>query len=97
MEEGHEKVRFKALLVRYGWLYIGYGLISIYLSDSAGLLNSSNRQLQLVSLMLFLFCLFFLFLFAFNICYVLIRRKKRLFYENASHTYTISTLKREKN
>lgn len=96
VEEGHEKIRFRALAIRYGWLYIGYGLISLYLSDSADLLNSSNRQLQLVSLMLFLFCLFLLFLFVFNFCYVFIRRKKRLFYENASHTYTISTLKREK-
>lgn len=97
VEEGREKIRFRALFVRYGYLYFVYGLISIYMSDSADLLNASNRMLQLVSLMLFLFCILLLGLFILNVLVVLIRRKRRLFYENASHTYTISTIKREEN
>jgi glycopeptide antibiotics resistance protein/uncharacterized RDD family membrane protein YckC len=97
VEEQREKIRFKSLVVRYGYLYIVYGIISSFLAGSAGLLNSSNRMLQLVTLMLFLFCLFLLFLFVLNVGYVLVRRKRRLFYEKASHTYTISTIKREKN
>lgn len=97
VEEGREKIRFRALFVRYGYLYFVYGLITTYMSDSANLLNSNNRLLQLVSLMLFLFCALLLCLFILNVLVVLIRRKRRLFYENASHTYTISTIKREEN
>ncbi|OTN86333.1 hypothetical protein A5819_003167 [Enterococcus sp. 7E2_DIV0204] len=97
VEEGHEKIRFRALFIRYGYLYVVYGLISSYMTSSADLLNSSNRMLQLVSFMLFLFCSFLLLLFFINVLYVLIRKKRRLFYEKASHTYTISTIKREKN
>ncbi|MTD38021.1 hypothetical protein GIX45_05110 [Erwinia sp. CPCC 100877] len=96
VEEQREKIRFKALVIRYGYLYIVYGLISSFLAGSAGLLNSSNRMLQLVTLMLFLICLFLLFLFVLNVGYVLVRKKRRLFYEKASHTYTVSTIKREK-
>ncbi len=96
VQEGRERISFKALFVRYGYLYFVYGLISLFISGPAGLLNSSNRMLQLVTLMLFLFCLFLLFLFAINVVYVLFSKKRRLFYEKASHTYTISTIKREK-
>lgn len=96
VEEGHQKITFKALFIRYGYLYFIYGLINFYMIGAADLLNTDNRMLQLVSLMLFLFCLLLLFLFMVNILVVLIRKKRRLFYELASHTYTVSTIKREK-
>lgn len=92
VQEGKVRIRFKALVVRYGYLYFVYGLISLFLTDAADLLNSSNRLLQLVSLMILLFCLFLLVLFLVNICSVLFKKNCRLFYEKASHTYTVSTI-----
>ena len=92
VETGHEKIRLKALFVRYGYLYFVYGLISIYLANATDLLNSSNRMLQMVSLLLYLFCLILYLLFLINVLLTLIRKKRRLFYEKASHTYTVSTL-----
>lgn len=92
VETGHEKIRLKALFVRYGYLYFVYGLISIYLANATELLNSSNRMLQMVSLLLYLFCLILYLLFLINVLLTLIRKKRRLFYEKASHTYTVSTL-----
>ncbi|MEI5992877.1 VanZ family protein [Candidatus Enterococcus mansonii] len=97
VEEGRGKIRFRALVIRYGYLYVVYGLISLYMTSSADLLNSNNRMLQLVSFMLFLFCSLLLLLFCINILYVLIRKNRRLFYEKASRTYTISTIKEKKN
>ncbi|EOL45852.1 VanZ family protein [Enterococcus caccae] len=97
VEEGREKIRFRALVIRYGYLYIVYGLISLYMTNSADLLNSNNRMLQLVSFMLFLFCSFLFVLFFINVLYVLVRKNRRLFYEKASRTYTISTIKEKKN
>ena len=92
VETGHEKIRLKALFVRYGYLYFVYGLISIYLANATDLLNSSNRMLQMVSLLLYLFCLILYLLFLINVLLTLIRKKRRLFYEKASHAYTVSTL-----
>lgn len=92
VQEGKVRIRFKALVVRYGYLYFVYGLISLFLADAADLLNSSNRLLQLVSLMILLFCLFLLVLFLVNVCSVLFKKNCRLFYEKASHTYTVSTI-----
>lgn len=96
VEEGQTKIRLRALFFRYGYLYFLYGFISIYLTEASSLLNSNNRMLQLVSLFIYLFCVALLFLFILNILYTLIRRRRRLFYENASHTYTISTIEVKK-
>lgn len=97
VEAGRDKIRFSALFIRYGYLYFVYGFLSFYLTSSANLLNSENRMLQLVSFMLFLLCSFLLLLFFINVLYTLFRKKRRLFYEKASHTYTISTIKDQKN
>lgn len=93
VQEGKAKIQFKALVIRYGYLYFVYGFISLFLADSGELLNSSNQLLQLITLMIFFFCLFLLFLFILNVCFVLFKKNRRLFYEKASHTYTVSTIK----
>jgi glycopeptide antibiotics resistance protein/uncharacterized RDD family membrane protein YckC len=93
VEENHVRVRFRALFIRYGYLYFLYGVISWYMTAAAAFLNSNNRLLQAVSLILFLFCVLLLFLFLLNIIYTIVRKTRRLFYEKASHTYTISTIK----
>ncbi|MCA5013368.1 MULTISPECIES: VanZ family protein [unclassified Enterococcus] len=96
VQEGREKISFNALFIRYGYLYFVYGLISLFIAGPAELLNSTNQMLQLVTLMIFLFCMLLLLLFVLNVTYVLLRKKRRLFYEKASHTYTVSTIEREK-
>ena len=88
VESGHEKIRLKALFVRYGYLYFVYGLISIYLANATDLLNSSNRMLQMVSLLLYLFCLILYLLFLINVLLTLIRKNGVCFMKSQPHLYS---------
>lgn len=93
MEEGQSTVRFRALFMRYGYFYYIFSLSSAYLSSAATWLNSGNRWLQIVSLILTIFCFLLNTLFVINIGYSILKKRRRLFYEKASHTYTVSTIK----
>jgi uncharacterized RDD family membrane protein YckC len=93
MEDGQSKVRFRALFIRYGYFYYIFSLSSAYLSSAATWLNSGNRWLQIVSLILTIFCFLLNTLFVINIGYAILKKRRRLFYEKASHTYTVSTIK----
>lgn len=93
MEEGQSSVRFRALFMRYGYFYYIFSLSSAYLSSAATWLNSGNRWLQIVSLILTIFCFLLNTLFVINIGYSILKKRRRLFYEKASHTYTVSTIK----
>ncbi|MHC5218475.1 VanZ family protein [Enterococcus sp. LJL128] len=95
VSEDGSSVRFRSLILRYGYFYYVFGLISLYLSSSAQWLNSNNRMLQLISFILTLFCGLLFLLFFLNIGYAFFKKNRRLFYERASHTYTASTIARE--
>ncbi|WP_086348157.1 VanZ family protein [Candidatus Enterococcus clewellii] len=92
VEEGQSKLRFRALFLRYGYFYYIFGLTSAFLAYAANWLNSTNRWLQIVSLILTIFCFLLNTLFVINIGYSVLRKRRRLFYEKASHTYTVSTI-----
>jgi len=92
VEKKREHISLRALVVRYGYLYFLYGLISWYMASASQLLNSDNRLLQVVAFILYLLCLALLLLFIVSVCATFIQKKRRLFYEKASHTYTISTI-----
>lgn len=91
-EEGQQKVRFRALFMRYGYFYYIFSLTSAFLGYAEHWLNSGNRWLQVVGLILTIFSFLLNTLFVINIGYSIIRKKRRLFYEKASHTYTVSTI-----
>ncbi|MBP1044825.1 VanZ family protein [Enterococcus sp. BWM-S5] len=92
VEEGQSRIRFRALFMRYGYFYYIFSISSAFLSSAAIWLNSSNRWLQIVSFILTIFCFFLNTLFVINIGYSILKKRRRLFYEKASHTYTISTI-----
>lgn len=92
VEEGQSRIRFRALFMRYGYFYYIFSISSGFLSSAAIWLNSSNRWLQIVSFILTIFCFLLNTLFVINIGYSILKKRRRLFYEKASHTYTISTI-----
>lgn len=91
-EEAQSKVRFRALFMRYGYFYYIFSLSSAFLAYATNWLNSGNRWLQIVGLILTIFCFLLNTLFVINIGYSILRKRRRLFYEKASHTYTVSTI-----
>ncbi|WP_321383624.1 VanZ family protein [uncultured Enterococcus sp.] len=93
MEEGQPKVRFRALLMRYGYFYYIFSLSSAFLAYASNWLNSGNRWLQIISFILTILCFLLNTLFVVNIGYSILKKRRRLFYEKASHTYTVSTIK----
>jgi glycopeptide antibiotics resistance protein len=95
IEDGHKHIRLSRLILRYSALYfLFFGLLQIFQYTMTHLI-SVNHTLFIAYATLGLLSLGILLLFLFNLLYALIRRKTRLFHDKASHTYTISTLKKE--
>ncbi|WP_379946864.1 VanZ family protein [Enterococcus devriesei] len=94
-ENGRDHIRFSSLVKRYSALYfLLYGLLMIF-QFTLTHLTTTNHTVFIAYVTFGLLSLGILLLFLFNLLYALIRRKNRLFYDKASHTYTISTLKKE--
>lgn len=95
VEKGRNHIRFWSLVKRYSALYLLlYGLLMIF-QYTLTHLTTDNHTIFIAYLMFGLISLGILLLFLFNLLYALIRRKTRLFHDKASHTYSISTLKKE--
>lgn len=94
-EDGREHIRFSSLVKRYSAFYfLLYGLLMIF-QFTLTHLTTTNHTVFIAYVTFGLLSLGILLLFLFNLLYALIRRKNRLFHDKASHTYTISTLKKE--
>ncbi|MBU5364759.1 VanZ family protein [Enterococcus devriesei] len=94
-ENGRDHIRFSSLVKRYSALYfLLYGLLMIF-QFTLTHLTTTNHTVFIAYVTFGLLSLGILLLFLFNLLYALIRRKNRLFHDKASHTYTISTLKKE--
>lgn len=91
-ENGHEKISFWALFKRYGILYFFYGGYSHLLQAVLPLIRSDNHFLTAISSGLSLVGLLLSGGFAVIIGWSFITRKRILFYERSSHTYTVSTV-----
>ncbi|MGG5306728.1 VanZ/RDD domain-containing protein [Enterococcus pernyi] len=96
VEDGRERIRFRALFIRYAYLYfLFYGLG--WLSQLVGpVINQATGVTQMSAVFIFLCTLVAQFIFGLNLFLSFIRKKRVLFYEKASHTYTISTIKDRK-
>ena len=94
-ENGRDHIRFSSLVKRYSALYfLLYGLLMIF-QFTLTHLTTTNHTVFIAYVTFGLLSLGILLSFLFNLLYALIRRKNRLFHDKASHTYTISTLKKE--
>lgn len=95
VEKDRQHLRFSSLVKRYSALYLLlYGLLQIFQFTMTHL-TTTNHTIFIAYVTLGFVSLGILLLFLFNLLYALIRRKSRLFHDRASHTYTISTLKKE--
>jgi glycopeptide antibiotics resistance protein len=91
-EKDHPHIRFWTLVKRYGFLYLFFGGIWRAIGLFTPSVNSTNRTLQMASLLIILLCLGTLFLLVMNLLIAFITRKKVLFYEKISHSYSVSTI-----
>jgi glycopeptide antibiotics resistance protein/uncharacterized RDD family membrane protein YckC len=95
VEQDRQHIHFLALVKRYSALYLlSYGLLQIF-NFTMTHLPTNNHTVFIAYVSFGFMSLGILLLFLFNLLYALIRRKTRLFHDKASHTYTISTLKKE--
>lgn len=95
VEKERKHIRFSRLVIRYSAFYfLFFGLLQIFQYTMTHL-NIPNHTIFIAYATLGMLSLGILLLFLFNLLYALIRRKTRLFHDKASHTYTISTLKKE--
>lgn len=95
VEKDRQHLRFSSLMKRYSAFYLLlYGLLQIFQFTMTHL-TTTNHTIFIAYVTLGFISLGILLLFLFNLLYALIRRKSRLFHDKASHTYTISTLKKE--
>ncbi|MDU5511367.1 VanZ family protein [Enterococcus gilvus] len=95
VEQDRQHIHFLALAKRYSALYLlSYGLLQIF-NFTMTHLPTNNHTVFIAYVSFGFMSLGILLLFLFNLLYALIRRKTRLFHDKASHTYTISTLKKE--
>ncbi len=92
-EVDREQISFWALFKRYGILYFFYGGYSHLLQEILPLIRSDNHFLTAISTGLSLVGLLLSAGFAATIIWSFVKRKRRLFYERSSKTYTISTVK----
>ncbi|MBO0462571.1 VanZ family protein [Enterococcus sp. DIV1298c] len=96
VEEGKERISFRALFIRYAYLYFLFFGLS-WLGQVVGpVINEATGVTQMSAVFIFL-CIFVAqIVFGLNLFLSFIRKKRVLFYEKASHTYTISTIKERK-
>ncbi|WP_413537810.1 VanZ family protein [Enterococcus malodoratus] len=95
VEKNREHIRLWSLVKRYSAFYLlMYGLLQIF-QYTMNHLTTTNHTVFIAYVTFGLISLGILLLFLFNLLYALIRRKYRLFHDKASHTFTISTLKKE--
>lgn len=95
VEKNREHIRLWSLVKRYSAFYLlMYGLLQIF-QYPMNHLTTTNHTVFIAYVTFGLISLGILLLFLFNLLYALIRRKHRLFHDKASHTFTISTLKKE--
>jgi len=95
VEQDRQHIHFLDLVKRYSALYLlSYGLLQIF-NFTMTHLPTNNHTVFIAYVSFGFMSLGILLLFLFNLLYALIRRKTRLFHDKASHTYTISTLKKE--
>lgn len=93
IQENRERLSFKALVIRYGYLYFlfyGLGWLNQMLQQVT---NHTTGVLQVSGIFVILGISFAQFIFVLNIILSFLRKKRVLFYEKASHTHTISTIK----
>lgn len=95
VEKNREHIRFWSLVKRYSAFYLLLnGLMQIFVFTMTNF-PLNNHSIFIAYVTFGFMSLGILLLFLFNLLYALIRRKTRLFHDKASHTYTISTLKKE--
>ncbi|MDT2570839.1 VanZ family protein [Enterococcus raffinosus] len=95
VEKNREHIRFWSLVKRYSAFYLFLnGLLQIF-NFTMNHLSIADHSIFIAYVTFGFMSLGILLLFLFNLLYALIRRKNRLFHDKASHTYTISTLKKE--
>lgn len=93
MEEKKERISFKALLIRYSYLYFLFYGLSWAIQFSQQIMDQSTGVLQMTAIFVFMGLMFAQGIFVLNLVLSFVRKKSVLFYEKASHTYTISTIK----
>lgn len=92
VQDNRDRLSFKALVIRYGYLYFlfyGLGWLSQILQQ---ITNHTSGVLQVSGLFIILGISFAQFIFVLNILLSFLRKKRVLFYEKASNTHTISTI-----
>lgn len=94
VEEGRTHIRFSTIVKRYGILYLFYlGFAQIVAAVSPQLMNSHDHLVVAVSGILTFVGTALQIIFVVSVLWGMIRKKRRLFYETATDTYTISTIK----
>ncbi|OTP11937.1 VanZ/RDD domain-containing protein [Enterococcus sp. 10A9_DIV0425] len=97
VENEREKVSFRALFIRYAYLYLLFFGLS-WLGQLVGpVMNHSTGVIQVSALFVFLGTLIAQLVFILNILLSYVRKKRVLFYEKASRTHTISTIMESKD
>ncbi|THE15998.1 VanZ like protein RDD [Enterococcus hirae] len=97
VENEREKVSFRALFIRYAYLYLLFFGLS-WLAQLVGpVMNHSTGVIQVSALFVFLGTLIAQLVFILNILLSYVRKKRVLFYEKASQTHTISTIMESKD
>lgn len=94
VQQGRMHVGLGALLLRYSLFYLLLNYLSRIANALSGLIIEESELLQAVSIILFAASLLLLLLFLLNLLLAFVLRKRVLFYEKASKTYTISTIKK---
>lgn len=94
VQQDREHVSLWALFVRYGLLYLLFNYLGRVSSGLSGFITGENELLLIVSLIVVFISFVLLLLFILNIVLAFVLRKRVLFYEKASKTHTISTIKK---
>ncbi|WP_409022965.1 VanZ family protein [Enterococcus faecium] len=98
VEEDRERISLKALMIRYGYLYfLFYGLSWLGQLLQQIMNSTTNTVLQMSAVFISLGVLLLQGIFILNILLSFLRKKRILFYEKASHTYTVSTIGQTKD
>ncbi|NVF17631.1 VanZ family protein [Enterococcus faecium] len=98
VEQDRERISLKALIIRYGYLYfLFYGLSWLGQLLQQIMNSTTNTVLQMNAVFISLGVLLLQGIFILNILLSFLRKKRILFYEKASHTYTVSTIAQTKD
>lgn len=98
VEQDRERISLKALIIRYGYLYfLFYGLSWLGQLLQQIMNSTTNTVLQMSAVFISLGVLLLQGIFILNILLSFLRKKRILFYEKASHTYTVSTIAQTKD